>query len=256
MTQTAPFQPHPLDGKRVLVTGAASGIGEACARAFAAQGAHLVLADRDAAGVEAVAADIHGETIVVDLGDLDRVSAASWEADVLINNAGFQHLAAVEEFDPDTFDAMLRVMVQAPFRIAQRVLPGMYKRGWGRFVHVSSVHGQRASAFKSAYVTAKHGLEGLSKVLSVEGAPHGVTSNTIAPAYVRTPLVEGQLAEQAAQHGIGEAEVLNDVMLARTPVKRLIEPSEVADLAVFLCGPSSGSMSGGSYPISGGWLAT
>ena len=131
----------------------------------------------------------------------------------------------------------------------------MYERGWGRLVHVSSVHGHRASAYKSAYVSAKHGLEGLSKVIALEAAGKGVTSNTVCPGYVRTPLVEGQIADQARTHGIAEEDVLDEVLLARTPVKRLVEPAEVADLVAFLCGPDTASITGSTFLMDGGWTA-
>jgi 3-hydroxybutyrate dehydrogenase len=150
---------------------------------------------------------------------------------------------------------MHRVLLEAPFRLTRAVLPGMYARGWGRVVHVSSVHGLRASAYKAGYVSAKHGLEGLSKVIALEGAGRGVTSNTVCPAYVRTPLVEGQIGTQAEAHGIGEREVLNKVLLARMPVKRLIDPMEVAAMVTFLCGPGTESISGSSFVIDGGWTA-
>jgi 3-hydroxybutyrate dehydrogenase len=131
----------------------------------------------------------------------------------------------------------------------------MYDRGWGRIVNISSVHGHRASPFKAAYVSAKHGLEGLSKVIALEAAGRGVTSNTVCPGYVRTPLVEGQIADQARTHGVEESEVLDDVLLARTPVKRLVEPEEVADLVAFLCGPGTDSITGSSFTMDGGWTA-
>ena len=146
-------------------------------------------------------------------------------------------------------------MLHAPFLLARALLPGMYAAGWGRIVHVSSVHGHRASAYKAAYVSAKHGLEGLSKVIALEAADKGVTSNTICPGYVRTPLVEGQISDQAKSHGIAEDEVLDDVLLARTPVKRLVEPDEVAGLVAFLCGPGTDSINGTSYLMDGGWAA-
>ena len=139
-------------------------------------------------------------------------------------------------------------MLHAPFLLARALLPGMYDAGWGRIVHVSSVHGHRASPYKAAYVSAKHGLEGLSKVIALEAADKGVTSNTVCPGYVRTPLVEGQIADQAASHGIDEDEVLDDVLLARTPVKRLVEPDEVAGLVAFLCGPGTDSINGTLIP--------
>jgi 3-hydroxybutyrate dehydrogenase len=175
--------------------------------------------------------------------------------DVLVNNAGLQHVAAVEDFDPDRFALIHKVMLEAPFRFAREVLPGMYARGWGRLVHISSVHGHRASPYKSAYVSAKHGLEGLSKVIALEAAGKGVTSNTVCPGYVRTPLVEGQIADQARSHGIDEDAVLDDVLLARTPVKRLVEPAEVAELVAFLCGPGTDSMTGTALHVDGGWTA-
>ena len=146
-------------------------------------------------------------------------------------------------------------MLEAPFRLVRQALPYMYSRGWGRIVNISSVHGLRASPYKSAYVAAKHGLEGLSKVVALEGAAHGVTSNCINPAYVRTPLVENQIAAQAEAHGIPPAAVVSDVMLADAAVKRLIEPGEVADLAVYLCGPGASFITGASLVMDGGWTA-
>jgi 3-hydroxybutyrate dehydrogenase len=173
----------------------------------------------------------------------------------VVNNAGFQHVAPIEEFPPETFSKILRVMVEAPFLLARAMLPGMYERGWGRVVNISSVHGLRASPYKSAYVTAKHALEGLSKVIALEGAPHGVTSNCVNPAYVRTPLVENQIADQARTHGISEDEVVEQVMLAPAAIKRLIEPDEVAAMVAYLCGPQGSFITGVSIPLDGGWSA-
>jgi len=174
---------------------------------------------------------------------------------VLVNNAGLQHVAPLEAFPADRFGLILRVMLEAPFRLVRQVLPAMYGRGFGRVVNVSSVHGLRASPFKAAYVAAKHGLEGLSKVIALEGAPHGVTSNCVNPAYVRTPLVEAQIADQAAIHGIGADEVVERIMLAPVAVKRLIEPDEVADMVVYLCRPGAASITGTSLAMDGGWTA-
>jgi len=148
---------------------------------------------------------------------------------------------------------LLRVMLEAPFRIIRRALPHMYAQAWGRVINISSVHGLRASPYKSAYVAAKHGLEGLSKVVALEGATRGVTSNCINPAYVRTPLVEHQIAAQAAAHGISEESVVNDLMLAQPALKRLIEPGEVAELAAYLCAPQASFITGTSLVIDGGW---
>src|SRR5262249_20819914 len=154
-------------------------------------------------------------------------------ATVLVNSAGLQHVAPLAEFPADRFTHLQRVMVEAPFRLIRRLLPGMREAGWGRVVNVSSVHGLRASPFKAAYVAAKHGLEGLTKVVALEGAPYGVTANCVNPGYVRTPLVEGQIADQARAHGITEAEVVERIMLQRSAIKRLIEPAEVAELVAY-----------------------
>jgi 3-hydroxybutyrate dehydrogenase len=245
-----------LSDHTALVTGAASGIGRACATALGAAGVRLVLLDRDAEQLTDVATATGGRPVVADLGDPGVVDTLDLgEPDILVNNAGIQHVSPIEEFDPDTFALIQRVMVEAPFRLLRRLLPSMYAREWGRIVNISSVHGHRASPYKSAYVAAKHGLEGLSKVVALEGAERGVTSNTICPGYVRTPLVENQLADQAEAHGINTEQVLGDVLLARTPVKRLVEPDEVARLAVFLCTPGSESLTGSSFMADGGWTA-
>lgn len=245
-----------LEGRTALVTGAASGIGTAIARRLAADGAHVIAVDRDEAGLTALSGELPGiDTIACDLSDLDAVDALPAAVDVLVNNAGLQHVSPVHEFDPERFSLILRVMLEAPFRLARRTLPHMYAGGWGRVVNVSSVHGVRASPYKSAYVSAKHGLEGLSKVIALEGAAHGVTSNCLNPAYVRTPLVEKQITDQAAAHGIDESAVLEQIMLTPVAVKRLVEPAEVAELAAVLYGPASGSISGTSLLMDGGWTA-
>jgi 3-hydroxybutyrate dehydrogenase len=246
----------PLAGRTALVTGAASGIGNAVARRLAADGARVLAVDLDGAGAKALAAEVPGvEALACDLADLDAVDALPAEVDVLVNNAGLQHVAPVHEFDPARFHQILTIMLEAPFRLARRTLPHMYARGWGRVVNISSAHGLRASPFKSAYVTAKHGLEGLSKVIALEGAPHGVTSNCINPAYVRTPLVEKQIADQARTHGIGEDEVVEKIMLTPVAVKRLVEPAEVAELVAVLYGPASPSITGAALTLDGGWTA-
>src|SRR3954454_2641669 len=245
-----------LAGRRAMITGGASGIGRACAVRFAEAGAKVVVVDRDAEAAERVAGEVGGTALTVDLSDLDAVDALDLDVDVLVNNAGLQHVAPVHEFPVDRFSLILRLMLEAPFRLVRGALPGMYERGWGRIVNVSSVHGLRASAYKSAYVTAKHGLEGLSKVIALEGAPHGVTSNCVNPAYVRTPLVAAQIAAQAASHGMAEAQVVEEVMLAPVAVKRLVEPEEVAELVAYLCSPAAASMTGSSFVMDGGWSAS
>ncbi|SOD94601.1 3-hydroxybutyrate dehydrogenase [Blastococcus haudaquaticus] len=245
----------PLSGRRALITGGGSGIGRACATRLAEAGADIVVVDRDAEAAESVAAQVGGTAVAVDLSDLDAVDALDLAVDVLVNNAGLQHVAPLHEFPVDRFSYILRLMLEAPFRLARGALPHMYERGWGRVVNISSVHGLRASAYKSAYVTAKHGLEGLSKVIALEGAEHGVTSNCVNPAYVRTPLVEGQIADQAKAHGLSEDQVVEQVMLAPAALKRLIEPAEVADAVAWLCSPAAQSVTGTSLVMDGGWSA-
>ncbi|MGV9263714.1 3-hydroxybutyrate dehydrogenase [Kitasatospora sp. NPDC003701] len=246
---------RPLDGRTALVTGAASGIGRACAEAFAEAGARVYVVDLAAAPARELADRIGGVALVADLADPEAVEALPDDADIVVNNAGLQHVAPVHEFPTDRFTLIQRVMVEAPFRILRRTLPHMYAQDWGRVVNISSVHGLRASAFKSAYVTAKHALEGLSKTVALEGAPYGVTSNCINPGYVRTPLVEQQIAGQALAHGIREDEVVEQIMLDRTAVKRLIEPDEVAQLALWLCSAHASYITGASLPVDGGWTA-
>jgi 3-hydroxybutyrate dehydrogenase len=244
-----------LAGRRALITGGASGIGRACALRLADAGAAVVVLDRDGDAAQEVAESVGGSAVTVDLTDLAAIDALDLDVDVLVNNAGLQHVAPVHEFPVDRFSLILRLMLEAPFRLVRGALPHMYGRGWGRIVNISSVHGIRASAFKSAYVSAKHGLEGLSKVVALEGAPHGVTSNCVNPAYVRTPLVEGQIADQARAHGLSEDQVVEQVMLAPAAVKRLIEPEEVAEAVAYLCSPAAASITGSSLVMDGGWSA-
>ena len=244
-----------LDGRRAVVTGAASGIGEACARAFAAQGAHVVVADRDDEGAHRVAGEIGGESWVVDLSDLDALAEVRLDADILVNNAGIQTVSPIVDFDPARFRLIVDLMLVSPFLLTRAAMPRMIEKGWGRVINISSVHGLRASAYKSAYVSAKHGLEGLSKVTALEGGAHGITSNCINPGYVRTPLVEKQIADQARVHGIPEDEVVERVMLTESAIKRLVEPHEVASLAAWLCSDAAGMVTGASYTMDGGWSA-
>ncbi|WP_329592661.1 3-hydroxybutyrate dehydrogenase [Streptomyces sp. NBC_01362] len=253
---TVPPAANPtLTGRTALVTGAASGIGRACAQALAAAGAHVHVVDKAADAVKSLAEGIGGTAWVADLAVPDVVDVLPADVDIVVNNAGLQHVAPVHEFPPDRFALIQRVMVETPFRILRRTLPGMYERGWGRVVNISSVHGLRASPYKSAYVTAKHALEGLSKVVALEAAEHGVTSNCVCPGYVRTPLVENQIADQARTHGISEEEVVGRVMLERSAIKRLIDPGDVAEAVLWLCGPRTGHITGTSLAMDGGWTA-
>ena len=244
-----------LDGRRALVTGGGSGIGAACAKTLSGRGAHVIVADFNRESAERVAEEVGGEPWVVDLGDTAALADLALDIDILVNNAGIQQVGPIETYDPAVFARIQRLMVESPFLLIRAALPAMYARGFGRIVNLSSVHGLRASPFKVAYVTAKHGLEGLSKVTALEGGPHGVTSNCVNPGYVRTPLVEKQIADQAKVHGIPESEVVEKVMLTESAIKRLIEPDEVADLVAWLCGPTAGMVTGASYTMDGGWSA-
>ncbi len=262
-------QPFSLSGRRALVTGSTRGIGAALATGLARSGAAVVLNGTTEAGVEASVnrlrfevpgAEVAGAAfdITDDVAVEEAVSAVEREhgpIDILVNNAGIQHVRPIEEFEPERFSFMMRLMLEAPFLLIRAALPAMYERGFGRILNMSSVHGLVASPYKSAYVAAKHGLEGLSKATALEGGAHGVTSNCINPGYVRSPLVEKQIADQAKLHGIGEDEVLSQVLLAEAAVKRLVEPEEVAALAVWLAGPDAGMVSGASYTMDGGWSA-
>ena len=240
-----------LTGRSALVTGAASGIGKACAERLARAGATVTVLDLNGDGAEKVAAEIGGVALQADLSDYDVLDGLEVSADIVVNNAGVQHVAAMEDFPPEKFSMILRIMLEAPFRIVRKALPGMYEKGWGRVVNISSVHGLRASPYKSAYISAKHGLEGLSKVIALEGGPKGVTSNCICPAYVRTPLVEGQIADQAKTRGIPESEVIEKVMLTGPAIKRLVEPEEVAEMVAFLCTPETSFVTGASLTMDG-----
>ncbi|MFJ3104991.1 3-hydroxybutyrate dehydrogenase [Streptomyces sp. NPDC086835] len=249
-----------LGGRTALVTGAAGGIGRACTLRLAAAGAKVRAVDRDAEGLAALAAESEGlagavEPYLLDLTDLDAAEAAAAGTDILVNNAGLQLVRPIEDFPPDVFHTVLTVMLEAPFRLIRGALPHMYAQGWGRVVNISSVHGLRASAYKSAYVAAKHGLEGLSKTAALEGAPHGVTSVCVNPGYVRTPLVEKQIADQAAAHDLPEDRVLTEVLLKDSAIKRLVEPEEVAEAALYLCSPQASFITGTSLTLDGGWTA-
>ncbi|AKK07519.1 3-hydroxybutyrate dehydrogenase [Corynebacterium testudinoris] len=245
-----------LTGRRALITGGASGIGAACARAFAAAGAHVTICDVNAEAAQELADELGGDTFIADLADTAALDGLQLDVDILVNNAGIQRIAPIHEFDPEAWRLINRLMVEAPFLLVRAALPGMYERGFGRIINISSVHGLRASAFKSAYVTAKHAIEGFSKVTALEGGPHGVTSNCINPAYVRTALVEKQIADQATIHGIDADEVITDIMLTKSSIKRLIEPEEVASLATWLASENACMVTGAAYTIDGGWTAS
>ncbi|MFG2444387.1 3-hydroxybutyrate dehydrogenase [Nocardia fluminea] len=244
-----------LAGRKALVTGGASGIGAACVRELAARGAEVTVADIDGVAAKALAHEIGGHAWSVDLLEVEALTELRLATDILVNNAGVQSVSPIEDFAPDRFRTMQTLMVEAPFLLIRAALPHMYAQGFGRIVNISSVHGIRASPFKVAYVTAKHGLEGLSKVTALEGGPRGVTSNCVSPGYVRTPLVDKQIVEQAAAHGIPAQEVLEKVLLTESTIKRLIEPHEVAALVGWLVSDTAGMVTGSSYVMDGGWSA-
>ena len=253
MTTSQPLA--DLTGKSALITGAASGLGKAMAHALASAGAHVTVADLNGEAAREVATAIEGKAWEVDLSDTDALDGTRIDTDILINNAGIQRIHAVEVFPLDDWRLINRLMLESPFVLTKAVLPGMYERGWGRIVNVSSVHGLRASAFKSAYVVAKHGLMGLTKTTALEGGPKGVTCNAINPGYVMTPLVEQQIADQARTRNISEDEVLDQVFLGHSAVKRLATEEEVARLALFLCSDSAAVINGSAHSIDGGWVA-
>ncbi|MEU6187364.1 3-hydroxybutyrate dehydrogenase [Nocardia sp. NPDC047038] len=244
-----------LAGRSALVTGGAGGIGAACARALAARGATVTVADVDDVGAKTVARELGGKSWAVDLLDVAALEELELDVDILINNAGVQHVSPIQDFAPQRFRDLLTLMVEAPFLLVRAALPHMYRQGWGRIVNISSVHGLRASEYKVAYVTAKHGLEGLSKVTALEGGPHGVTSNCVNPGYVRTPLVDKQIADQAKAHGVPEQEVVEKILLTESAIKRLVEPEEVASLVAWLVSPEAGMVTGAAYTMDGGWSA-
>ncbi|WP_348729984.1 3-hydroxybutyrate dehydrogenase [uncultured Mycolicibacterium sp.] len=246
---------NDLDGRSALVTGGAGGIGAACARELAQRGAKVTVADIDEAGAQSVADEIGGSAWTLDLLDVGALEDLDLHTDILVNNAGVQTVSEIAAFPPDRFRLMMTLMVEAPFLLIRAALPHMYRNEFGRVINISSIHGLRASPFKAAYVTAKHALEGLSKVTALEGGPHGVTSNCVNPGYVRTPLVTKQIADQARTHNIGEDEVVAEILLKESAVKRLVEPEEVGSLVGWLASPNASMVTGASYTMDGGWSA-
>ncbi|MBA3375370.1 MAG: 3-hydroxybutyrate dehydrogenase [Actinobacteria bacterium] len=251
-----------LSTRAAIVTGAASGIGRAIALDLASHGARVLCADLDPAG-EQVAATIAGGVFqrcdVSSRDDcravVDRAIAEFGRADILVNNAGLQHISPIEDFPEDRWEQLVRVMLFGAFYLTKYAIPHMYERGWGRVVNISSLHGLVASPYKSAYVSAKHGLNGMTKTVALEAAEKGVTVNAICPAYVRTPLVEKQIADQARVHGISEEQVVREIMLAPAAIKRLLEPSEGAAYVTFLCGDAAAGITGATQAIDSGWTA-
>src|SRR5713226_6087460 len=252
-----------LTGKTALVTGAASGIGRAIAEDLSGRGARVLLADIDDAQLRTVAAPLEGAVAQrADISSRDDCRALVERArkdwggvDILVNNAGLQHVAPVEDFPEDRWEYIVRVMLVGAFLLTKYVLPDMYRKKWGRIVNISSLHGLVASPYKSAYISAKHGLMGLTKTVALEAADKGVTVNAICPSYVRTPLVEKQIADQARVNGISEEAVVRDIMLAPAAIKRLLEPDEVAAYVMFLCSDAASGITGAEQVIDCGWTA-
>jgi 3-hydroxybutyrate dehydrogenase len=248
--------------KVALVTGAASGIGLACAERLSADGMKVVLADLNEKAGSEHAKRLGGTFVAADLGTrggcrklVDEALKAHGTVHVLVNNAGFQHVSPIEEFPEDQWDRMLALMLTAPFLLTRYCWPAMKKQKWGRVVNIASIHALVASPFKVGYISAKHGMIGLTRTAALEGGEHGITVNAICPAYVRTPLVDSQIADQAKANRMSPDEVIEKIMLAPAAVKRLIEPREVADFVAYLCGDAAGVITGAALTMDLGWTA-
>ena len=253
---------NSMSQKVALVTGAASGIGLAVAESLAQANYQVVMADvNDEAGTQQ-AARINSHFVKVDLTSATACKALVDEAvsrfgsvDVLVNNAGIQHVSPVEAFPEEKWNFMIALMLTAPFLLTKYCWPHMKKNGWGRIINISSVHGLRASEFKSAYISAKHGIMGLTKTTALEGGPHGITVNAICPAYVRTPLVDNQIDAQAKTHGIPREDVIETIMLKKAAVKKMIEPGEIGSAVLYICSDAARCMTGTDFTIDCGWTA-
>jgi len=245
-----------------IVTGAASGIGKAIATALVQNGDSVVIADIDQEQGWATATEIDGHFVQVDLLQpaacrrlVDETIDRYNRVDILVNNAGFQHIDPIDQFPLEVWKNMLAVMLTAPFLLTKYVWPSMQANAWGRIINIASIHGRVASPFKSGYVTAKHGLIGLTRTAALEGGQHGITVNAICPAYVKTPLVENQIADQTRTRQLSPQEVIEQVMLSPAAIKRLITSEEVAALVIYLCSEAAGVVTGADWVIDLGWTA-
>lgn len=245
-----------------IVTGGASGIGRAVVEALTSAGYGVAVVDVDIERGCAVAEATGGIFISADLSRreacryvVDATVDHFGRVDVLVNNAGFQHIAPIESFPETVWERMLAVMLTAPFLLTRYTWPHLAAQGWGRVINVASIHGQVASPFKAGYISAKHGLIGLTRTAALEGGPHGITVNAICPAYVRTPLVENQIHAQAAARGISPEEVVETIMLEPAAIKRLIEPAEISSLILYLCSDAASAITGAALNIDLGWTA-
>jgi 3-hydroxybutyrate dehydrogenase len=248
--------------KVALVTGAASGIGLACAERFARDGCAVVLADLNEIRGREHASRLKGDFVKTDLSTrqgcktlVEEVLRKHGTVHILVNNAGYQHVSPIEDFPEEQWDRMIFLMLTAPFLLTRYCWPAMKRQKWGRIVNIASIHALVASPFKVAYISAKHGLVGLTRSAALEGGEHGITVNAICPAYVRTPLVDSQIADQARANRMSPEEVVEKVMLAPAAVKRLIEPAEVADFAAYLCSEAAGVVTGSALAMDLGWTA-
>ncbi|NBS22504.1 MAG: 3-hydroxybutyrate dehydrogenase [Altererythrobacter sp.] len=248
-----------LQGKRALVTGSTSGIGLAIARALSGEGAEVILngfGDRsEIASLCEEMGSTHSAANLLDPSEIEAMMADAGEVDILVNNAGMQHVSPVEEFPQDKWDAIIGLNLSAVFHTTRLAVPGMKAKGWGRIINTASAHSKTASPFKSAYNASKHGVEGFTKTIALELAQTGVTANCISPGYVWTPLIEGQIPDTMKARGLSREEVINDVLLAKQPTKKFVQPHEIGALAVFLCREEAVNVTGANWSIDGGWTA-
>ena len=248
-----------LKGKRALVTGSTSGIGLAVARALRAEGADVVLnglgdADEIAKLTEELGATYNGANLL-DPAAIEAMMGEIGAVDILVNNAGMQHVSPVEDFPTDKWDAIIALNLSATFHTTRLAVPAMKEKGWGRIINTASAHSKTASPFKSAYNASKHAVDGFTKTIALELAQTGVTANCISPGYVWTPLIEGQIPDTMKARGLSREEVINDVLLAKQPTKKFVQPDEIGALAVFLCREEAGNVTGANWSIDGGWTA-
>lgn len=248
-----------LKGKRALVTGSTSGIGLAIARSLRAEGAEIVLSGfGDAETIAGLCEELDAIHVPGDLSTrtgVEELMAGAGAIDVLVNNAGMQHVAPIEEFPVDKWDTILALNLTAAFDTSRLAVPHMKRSAWGRIINIASAHSLTASPFKSAYVAAKHGLAGLTKTLALELATHGVTANCISPGYVWTPLVENQIPDTMKARNMSREEVINDVMLVRQPTRSFVQPGDIGAMTVFLCREEAANITGTNISMDGGWTA-
>lgn len=260
---------HSLSGKTALITGSTSGIGLGVAKGLAAEGANILINGLgDAAEIEKIRQEIEAMGVkclydganMLKPGEIEAMVKKAAEAfgsvDILVNNAGIQYVAPVDEFPVEKWDAIIGIDLSSSFHTIRAAVPIMKKQNWGRIINIASAHALVASPFKSAYVAAKHGLYGLTKVVALEVAEHNITVNAICPGYVKTPLVEGQIADTAKARGITPEQVVNDVLLKAQWTKKFVEIENIADFVKFLCSDAAANITGSAQSIDGGWVAS